>query len=77
MGKKEREISEFEMDLIVCFGLVWKRVRKITFFGLKSGQDLESWAAHPQEEFPAVPPPPPPGIHSQLYLSRYLPKMDT
>ena len=27
-------------------GLVWKRVWKITFFGLKSGQDLENRAAH-------------------------------
>ena len=42
-------------------GLVWKRVWKITFSGLKSGQDLENWAAHPHQEFPGVPPPPPPG----------------
>ena len=74
MGEKEREICEFEMDLIVCFGLVWKRVRKITFFGLKSGQVLENWAAHPHDEFPGVPLP---RMHSQLYLSRHLPKMDT
>ena len=33
-------------------GLVWKRVWKITFFGLKSGQDLENQAAHPHQEFP-------------------------
>ena len=36
-------------------GLVWKRVWKITFFGLKSGQDLENRAAHPHQEFPGVP----------------------
>ena len=29
-------------------GQVWKQVRKITFFGLKSGQDLENRAAQPQ-----------------------------
>ena len=39
-------------------GLVWKRVRKITPFGLKSGQDLENSAAHPHQEFSEVPPPP-------------------
>ena len=38
-------------------GFVWKRVRKITFFGLKSGQDVENQAAHPHQEFPGVPPP--------------------
>ena len=38
-------------------GLVRKRVWKITFFGLKSGQDLENRAAHPHQEFPRVPPP--------------------
>ena len=32
--------------------LVWKRVWKITFFGLKNR------AAHPHQEFPGVPPPP-------------------
>ena len=37
-------------------GLVWKRVWKITFFGLKSGQDLKNRAAHPHQEFPGVPP---------------------
>ena len=37
-------------------GLVWKRVWKIAFFGLKYGQDLENWAAHPHhQEFPGVP----------------------
>ena len=38
--------------------LVWKRVWKITFFGLKTGQDLKNRAAHPHQEFPGVPPPP-------------------
>ena len=33
-------------------GLVWKRVWKITFFGLQQGQDLENRAAHPHQEFP-------------------------
>ena len=33
-------------------GLVWKRVRKITFLGLKSGQDLEKRAAHRQPRIP-------------------------
>ena len=37
-------------------GLVWKRVWKIAFFGLKYGQDLENRAAHPHQEFPGVPP---------------------
>ena len=41
-------------------GLVWNRVCKITFFGLKSGQDLKNRAAHSHEEFPEVYPPPPP-----------------
>ena len=36
--------------------LVWKWVWKITFFGLKSGQDLKNRAAHPHQEFPGVPP---------------------
>ena len=39
-------------------GLVWKRVWKITFLGLKLGQHLENWAAHSQQEFPGVVPPP-------------------
>ena len=39
-------------------GLVWKRVRKSTFFGLKSGKDLENRAVHPHQEFPGVPAPP-------------------
>ena len=33
----------------------------MTFFGLKSGQDLENRAAHPYQEFSGVTPPPPPG----------------
>ena len=37
-------------------GLVWKRVRKNTFLGPKSGKDLENRAAHPHQEFPGVPP---------------------
>ena len=41
-------------------GLVWKRVWKITFFGLKSGRDLKNQAAHPHQEFPGVTPPPAP-----------------
>ena len=39
-------------------GLVRKRVWKITFFGLKSSQDLKNLAAHPHQEFPGVLPPP-------------------
>ena len=35
-------------------GLVWKRGWKITFFGLKLGQDLKNRAAHPHQEFPGV-----------------------
>ena len=31
----------------------------------------------PPGRIPGSTPPPPTGIHSQLYLSRYLPKMDT
>ena len=41
-------------------GLVSKRVWKITVFGLKPGQDLKSWAAHPHQEFLNVSYPPPP-----------------
>ena len=37
-------------------GLDCKRVWEITFFGLKSGQDLENRAAHPHQEIPGVPP---------------------
>ena len=35
---------------------VWKRVWKVTVFGLKWGQDLENRAAHPCKEFSGVPP---------------------
>ena len=41
------------MDFIV---LLWKRLCKITFFGLKLGQDLKNQAAHPHQEFPGVSP---------------------
>ena len=37
-------------------GQVWKRVWKMTFFGLKWGQDLENGAAHPHQEFRRRPP---------------------
>ena len=37
---------------VYCLKTVWK----ITFFGLKSGQDLKNRGAHPHEEFPGVPP---------------------
>ena len=40
-------------------GLVWKRKRKSTFFGLKSGQDLENRAVHPYQDIPRSTPPPP------------------
>ena len=36
-------------------GLVWKRVWKMIFFGLKLGMDLENRVAHPHQEFPGVP----------------------
>ena len=36
-------------------GQVRKRVWKITFLGLKYGQDLEKQAAHPHQEFLGVP----------------------
>ena len=36
-------------------GLVWKQAWKMTFFGLKKGQDLKNRAAHPCQEFPGVP----------------------
>ena len=44
----------------VEFVLVWSENGrgKLHFFGLKSGQDLENWAAHPHDEFPGVPSPP-------------------
>ena len=31
----------------------------MTYFGLKSGQDLKNQAAQPHQEFPGVPPPGP------------------
>ena len=37
-------------------GLVWKRVRKIIFFGQKSDQNLKNLASHPHQEFPGIPP---------------------
>ena len=37
-------------------GQVWKRVWKMTVFGLKWGQDLENRAAHRLQEFSGVPP---------------------
>ena len=37
-------------------GLVRKRVWKMTFFGLKQGQDLENWTAHPYQKFSGVTP---------------------
>ena len=37
-------------------GQVWKLVWIMTFYGLKSGQNLENRAAHPYQEFPGVPP---------------------
>ena len=48
------------------WGLVWKRVGKITFFGLKSGQDLKNQAAHPHQEFPGVPP----GIQRKIFVDQ-------
>ena len=37
-------------------GLFWKRVWVITFFGLKSGQDLKNRAAHPAKNSQEYPP---------------------
>ena len=39
-------------------GLVWKRLKKITFFGLKSGQDLKNRGHTPTKDFQEYPPPP-------------------
>ena len=36
-------------------GQIWKRMGKMTFFGLKYGQDLENRAAHPHQIFLGVP----------------------
>ena len=33
-------------------------MKKMTFFGLKEGRDLENRATHPHQEFPGVPPRP-------------------
>ena len=33
------------------------------FIGLKLGQDLGNWAAHPYQEFRGVPPPPSPAVN--------------
>ena len=38
-------------------GQVWKRVWKMTFLGLKRGQDFENSASHPYQDFPEVSPP--------------------
>ena len=53
-------------------GLVWKQVWKITFFGLKLGQDLENRAAHPHQEFLGRLPPPPPGCILTPYFTLFL-----
>ena len=36
-------------------GQVWKQMWKMTFFGLKCGQDLENRVAHPHQTFRGVP----------------------
>ena len=36
-------------------GQVWKQMWKMTFFGLKYGQDLENRVAHPHQTFLGVP----------------------
>ena len=50
------------MDFIVLF---WKWVWKITFFGLKSGQDLKNKVAHPTKNSQEYPPPPRACSHEQ------------
>ena len=58
-GKGSTRSSNPKNFLLVHFrGLVWKWVWKMTFFGLKQGQDLENRAAHPHQEFPGVLPGP-------------------
>ena len=42
------------MMTLLFRGQVWKRMSKMTFFGLKLGQDLENRAAHSHQEFPGV-----------------------
>ena len=58
------------MDFRVLF---WKWVWKITFFGLKSGQDLKKWAAHPHQEFSEVSPP---GFEAALLKSELVSHAD-
>ena len=53
--------------------LVWKWVWKITFFGLKSGQDLKKRAAHPHQEFSEVSPP---GFEAALLKSELVSHAD-
>ena len=49
-------------------------MKKMTFFGLKEGQDLEYWAAHLHQEFPGVPPPLPSGgiLNGRIVLSEVI-----
>ena len=75
MSKKEREICESEMDLKNYFclrcnlsndnmisakrpGLKWVRILEI-WSENGWGKSESRAAAHPQQEFPGVPPPPP------------------
>ena len=53
--------------------LVWKWVWKITFFGLKSGQDLKKRVAHPHQEFSEVSPP---GFEAALLKSELVSHAD-
>ena len=53
--------------------LVWKWLWKITFFGLKSGQDLKKRAAHPHQEFSEVSPP---GFEAALLKSELVSHAD-
>ena len=48
--------------------LVRERVRKITFFGLKSGQDLENQAGAPSPKIPKSTPPPGGIVFQGYYL---------
>ena len=47
-------------------GLVWKRVCKITFFDLKSGQELQNRAADPHQKFQEYPP----GVWADVYVQK-------
>ena len=47
-------------------GQVWKRVLEMTFFGLKSGLDLEMQAAHPRQNFQGVSAPTPSGVYETI-----------